>query len=38
VRLLEDGSVIEAGVNAVGSVLLGALAAFASYSMASIAG
>ena len=38
VRLLEDGSLIEAGLNAVGSLLLGALAAVAGYAMAALVG
>jgi CrcB protein len=38
VRLLEDGSLIEAALNAVGSLLLGALAAVAGYAMAGLAG
>jgi CrcB protein len=33
-RLLEDGSVLEAGLNAAGSVLLGVLAAGAGYAVA----
>ena len=34
VRLLEDGSLVEAGLNALGSLLLAAIAAVAGYGLA----
>ena len=37
IRLLEEGSVTEAGLNAVGSLLLGLLAAAAGYGLVTLA-